>query len=98
MTYQITWTDNAQEDLQQIIDYLNENWSQKDADLFSEKLLIRIDILIKSPLIGKKSDIFPSVRRIVITKHNSLFYSIEGDSIKILNIFDTRQYPAKSSY
>ena len=38
MTFQITWTDNAQEDLQQILDYLTKNWSEKDADNFIEKL------------------------------------------------------------
>jgi plasmid stabilization system protein ParE len=51
MTFQITWTNNAQEDLQQILDYLTENWSKKDADNFLDKLFIRIDILSKSPYI-----------------------------------------------
>ena len=98
MTFQIAWTDNAQEDLQQILDYLTENWSEKDADNFLEKLFLRIDILSKSPLIGKKSDKLSSVRRIVITKHNSLFYTVEGNSIIIQDIFDTRQDPAKSPF
>jgi plasmid stabilization system protein ParE len=44
MTFQITWTDNAQEDLQQILDYLAKNWSEKDTDNFLEKLFLRIDI------------------------------------------------------
>ena len=65
MTFHITWTDNAQEDLQQILNYLTKNWSEKDADNFLEKLFLRIDILLKSPLIGKKSDKLSSVRRIV---------------------------------
>jgi plasmid stabilization system protein ParE len=98
MTFQITWTDNAQEDLQQILDYLAENWSEKDADNFLKKLFLRIDILSKSSLIGKKSDKLSSVRRIVITKHNSLFYTVEGDNIIIQDIFDTRQDPAKSPF
>ncbi len=98
MTFQITWTDNAQEDLQQILDYLTQNWSEKDTDNFLNKLFLRIDILSKSPLIGKKSDKLSSVRRIVITKHNSLFYTVEGDSIIIQDIFDTRQDPSKSPF
>jgi toxin ParE1/3/4 len=98
MTFQITWTDNAQEDLQRIIDYLTENWSEKDADNFLEKLFIRLDILSKSPLIGKKSDKLSSVRRIVITKRNLLFYTVEGDNIIIQDIFDTRQDPSKSPF
>jgi len=98
MTFQITWTDNAQEDLQRIIDYLTENWSEKDADNFLEKLFIRLDILSKSPLIGKKSDKLSSVRRIVITKRNLLFYTVEGDNIIIQDIFDTRQNPSKSPF
>ena len=98
MTFQITWTDNAQEDLRQILDYLTENWSEKDADNFLEKLFLRIDILSKSPLIGKKSDKLSSVRRIVITKRNLLFYTVEGDNIIIQDIFDTRQNPSKSPF
>ena len=34
MTFHITWTDNAQEDFQQILDYLIEHWSEKNADNF----------------------------------------------------------------
>jgi len=98
MIFNVTWTLNAREDLKQIIQYLEKNWSTTDVDNFRDKLFQRIDILSKWPAIGRASDKDPSIRRIVITKHNLLFYEIENDEIVILNIFDTRQDPIKTPY
>ena len=56
MTFNVTWTFNAREDLKKIIQYLEENWSTSDVDNFREKLFQRINILSKWPAIGRASD------------------------------------------
>lgn len=35
------------------------------------------------------------IRKCVITKQNSLFYKIEGETIEIVRIYDTTQDPNK---
>jgi hypothetical protein len=34
----------------------------------------------------------------LITKHNKLYYRIEGDIIYMITLFDTRQNPKKNRY
>jgi len=36
-----------------------------------------------------------NIRRAVLTKHNSIYYKIEKDSIQLIAIFDNRQDPKK---
>jgi len=43
---------------------------------------------------GKVSE----VQWILITKHNKLYYRIEGDIIYMITLFDTRQNPKKNRY
>ena len=98
MAYRIIWTENAREDLKNIIDYLKREWSVKAAKNFIEKLDFILDILIVSPHIGMKSHKVKSVQQILITKHNKLYYQIKGQDIILLDFFDTRQHPDKSKY
>jgi hypothetical protein len=45
------------------------------------------------PFLGIKSQRFPTLRRLLITKHNSLIYRVIDDTIYLLNIIDNRQNP-----
>ena len=38
MTYKLYWTDEAINNLEEILDYLIQNWSQKEVDNFKHKL------------------------------------------------------------
>jgi hypothetical protein len=54
--------------------------------------------LIKEPDEGRNSSKVPEVQWILITKHNKLYYRIEGDIIYMITLFDTRQNPKKNRY
>lgn len=98
MAYEIVWTDNSREDLKRIVDYLEEEWSTKIAEEFIIECYSIIELLTYSPYIGIASEKFHSVRKILITKHNALYYSVVGEKITLLDIFDTRQDPTKNLY
>lgn len=95
MARRIIWTQNANNDLHQLSKYLKEEWSKEIAQNFNKKLFMRIDFISKFPHLGKPSIKSPSIRKIVITKHNSLYYLVDKENIVLLNIFDTRQNPNK---
>jgi len=38
------------------------------------------------------------MRKILVTKHNALYYRIEKKQIILLGFFDTRKQPDKSTY
>src|SRR3972149_5093081 len=98
MAFEVVWTEDARDDLFTILDYLNKEWSNKIAAEFYTECLIKIERLKVFPKIGSASNRKPSVRRILITKHNALYYRIEQNSILLLSIFDIRKNPKSNPY
>lgn len=96
MAYEIIWTDNAREDLKSIFKFLRDDWSTVIADKFLEECEIKIDLISHFPYIGIQSEKIKSVHRILITKHNALYYKVEANKIILLDFFDTRQNPSKN--
>ena len=94
----VIWSPLSQRDLNQILDYLDANWGKSVALNYLEIINLLIYELTlhpkQFPLINKKKNI----RKCVITKHNSLYYTISKNKIAILRIFDTRQDPSKLTY
>ena len=80
--------------LENILDYLINNWSVKTKDNFLSKLDRTISLIQTSPKLFPKSNI-ENIRKAVITKQITLFYIINKDTIEIITLFDTRQNPKK---
>jgi len=95
MLNEIIWSPLAKKDLDNILGYLNKNWSNKIALNFIdilEDLLWQIAINPKQfPIINENL----KVRKCVVTKHNSLYYKQNNDRIEVLRLFDNRQDPDK---
>lgn len=98
MALQVEWTLHAIEDYNQVVDYLLKEWSLGVATDFINNVEQRVQNLSSFPYIGIASIKDPSIRSIVITKHNKLYYRIGSEKIEILDIFDTRQSPKKNRY
>lgn len=98
MALQVIWTENAIEDYKLLIDYLLLEWSLPVAVKFVETIEKRIEVLSNFPNIGIASVKNPSIRSIILTKHNKLYYRVYSYKIDILNIFDTRQNPEKNLF
>jgi len=98
MALEVVWTENAIQDYKLVIDYLLLEWSVPVAEKFAETIDKRIEVLSRFPNIGIVSTKDLSIRSIVITKHNKLYYRLLSEKIEILNIFDTRQNPQKNLY
>ena len=94
MALQIEWTLYALEDYNQVVDYLLKEWSLEVANNVEQ----RVQNLSSFPHIGIAPLKDPSIRSIIITKHNKLYYRIGSEKIEILDIFDTRQNPKKNKY
>jgi plasmid stabilization system protein ParE len=77
--------------------YLEKKWGLQVAKRFQAKLVKTIFILSGNPGIGslsKKKD----VHKILVTKHNRLYYKISDNSIILLTLFDTRLNPKKNNF
>ncbi len=98
MAKQIIWTNNAQEDLKEIIFYLKNKWSEQSAEKFVKQVYKIINLVSVFPALGKTSEKNKRVRYILITKHNFLFYTITDDTISVLNIFEVAKNPNTKKY
>jgi plasmid stabilization system protein ParE len=96
MAFEISWTENALKDYENVIGYLIEGWSTKIAEKFIESVENKLQIITIYPFLGIASSKEPSIRSILLSKHNRLYYRISGSVIEILDIFDLRQDPGKN--
>lgn len=95
MALSIEWSQEAIQNLQKVIHYLEERWTDKEVKKFSKKLEEQLTIISKNPRIYKKSARLINTRECLITKHNSIFYVFTEDVIYIVTLWDNRQYPKK---
>jgi len=98
MAYKAIVSKRATRRLLAVLDYLKENWGEKVAIEFADKVQELLNLLENQPFIGAPSNREPTVRRILVTKHNRVYYRIKGNAIIIVHIIDTRQHPRKNKY
>jgi len=98
MAYKIVVSGNAETALDSILYYLDNKWSKKTSDDFVTIFIKKIAELSLNPKIGKKTDLDESIRKIVITKHNILYYQVISDEIYLLDIIFAKQNPDKNKY
>jgi plasmid stabilization system protein ParE len=96
MAYQIIISDEVFDSLNSIVLYLETKWSKKIAKNFLLIFYEKVDALAIRPNIGKRTIKNPAIRKILITKHNMLYYEVTDNSIELLSIFYTVQDPAKN--
>lgn len=91
----VRWSTSAKADIENISKYLMLEWGK----IVLTGFLLKVDRLIDQIVINARQ--YPEIntsmkiRKCVITKQNSLFYKIEGETIEIVRIYDTRQDPNK---
>jgi len=98
MSRAVVWSPAAENDFEDILDYLQNNWSDKAINKFIDK----VDDYIQ--LIRKDAKLFPiihtelQIRKCVVTKQNTLYYRETHSTIEIVRLFDTRQDPKKLKF
>lgn len=98
MPKNIEWSELSEADFKSILLYLQINWDNKVIQDFIETTSTCINQISQNPkqfpIIQKQL----SIRKCLLTKHNTLFYRELKDKVEILRIFDNRQDPRKLKY
>ena len=83
----------AYDQLHQILNYLEEKWSQQVSDNFLEKLERTMDSIGRFPYSSPAALHFPGLRKCVITKQVSAFYRVDEvrKEVEIMAVLDNRQ-------
>ncbi len=98
MAYQIVYKKRFINKLFKLLDYLTAQWGNSVADNFIIKFQNRMKTLSKQPYTGTPSTAVKTVRSILITRQNRIFYRIAGNVIEVINMYDTRSNPKKNPY
>ena len=93
--YKILWTDFALKELESTIEYLEENWTEKELKNLASKLEETLSLISQNPDLFQKSEIKTDIRRSIILSHNSMYYRFNNDKIEFLSFFSNRQNPKK---
>ena len=100
MNYIIIWSNFAEYQLDEIFNYYTKKVNVKVAQSIMFKIRDKVEVLIKNPLIGEKEELLKdrkqNYRRLIVTNYK-IIYSLNEkiETIKIVDIFDTRQNPIK---
>jgi len=94
----IEWSLEASSNLDSIVDYLEKKWTEKELQTFRNRLKKQLSLIAESPELYKLSSRRQGLRECQITRHNTLFYKHDDDSLYIVAIFDNRQNPDKLGF
>lgn len=88
----IFWTNRAKSDLENLEDFLIENWGFNVLEDFYEILERKISFLKNGNLIHQKYE-DTNFHKLLITKHNCIIYEIAGNQINLLNMINHFRNP-----
>mgnify|MGYP003564682210 CR=1 FL=1 len=93
MALAIEWTNEARYHLDQTIEYLELNWTEKELVNFFTKLEQALSTISEHPEQHKLSLRKPNTREYQITEHTTLFYSFDDKVVTVLLLWPNRMNP-----
>ena len=82
--YKILWTAFALKELEKTIEYLEENWTEKELRTLAESIEEKLALISQNPNLFQASDNKKNIRRVVIQTYNTLYYRFENEQIEII--------------
>jgi len=93
--YKILWTAFALKELEKTIEYLEENWTEKELRTLAEGIEEKLVLISQNPNLFQASDNKKNIRRVVMQTYNTLYYRFENEQIEIISYFSNRQNPKR---
>ena len=97
MVVKIHWTDEAKLTFDNIVNYLEREWSEKEVRKFIAKSNNVLELISKNPQMFKTTK-KKNVHRGFVVPQVSLIYRIQKTEIELLSFWDNRQNPKKSKF
>lgn len=91
MDYKLRWSQESITDLEDILSYLSNNWSERIINKFKKKLNRELELIVQNPFMFPKSAFNPELRKAVLSKQTSIFYLIKDNTIFLVHIFVNTQ-------
>ena len=95
MAYKIVHSPLAEKSFLQNIAYLESEWSIKEINSFIKRTSEVLEILKKDPFVFPKWEFNSEVRKVVLLKQISLFYTINDRRVEIHLFWNNSRNPEK---
>jgi plasmid stabilization system protein ParE len=95
MALEVEWSDTAKLQLDNIINYLEENWTQREIRNFFKSLEKGIETISKAPKQHKSSLRKEGTFEFQLSSHITLFYTFDKQKVNILLLWSNRMDPKK---
>jgi len=87
MEYNLFWSEEAIRNLEEILDYLNLQWTQKEVANFKKKLGKHLDLIVQNPFLFPISNYNQRLRKAVMSRQTTIFYEINGNIVNVAYLF-----------
>jgi addiction module RelE/StbE family toxin len=91
MALKVSWSEEAENNLEEITEYIINNWNDSVLEKFLYKLNKSVNHIQEFPESFPVSLVVDGIRKCVINKQISLFYSVTKSKVEIHSLFDNRQ-------
>ena len=88
--YKVSWSQESKHQIDAILNYLRQKWSEKEADNFLDLLLHFERTISQFPKSFKASAKYKNCRLGLVHKYVTAIYKMSGNQIIILTVFDNR--------
>jgi plasmid stabilization system protein ParE len=95
MTYKIIWKEEALNQLDANIRYLEAHWSLREIDNFLDEIAANEQLIARNPELFAFAPEAPQYHKCMVSKHAVIYYKVESDVVKIHSLWDPRQDPGK---
>ncbi|RLD61352.1 MAG: hypothetical protein DRJ05_02820 [Bacteroidetes bacterium] len=96
----LKWTPTARKTYFSVLDYLYENWTEKEMRSFVDKVEHVLISIKENPFLFESSVKMKNIRKCTITPQNKLFYRVKPrkKEIHLIMFWDNRRNPIKLKY
>jgi len=88
------WSPESIDTFEQVIDYLSENWNEREVESFMQAAFRVIYFISDYLRMFRKTNV-RNVHEAVVTPHNLLVYEVHSNHITLITFRDTRQNPSR---
>lgn len=91
MALEIVWSDEADKQLDEIIDYLKNTWNERQLHDFFTRLEESLKAIKTNPGTFKDSQRKAGVKEFLVTPHNTLFYTFDKKCVYIISFWANKK-------
>lgn len=94
---QVIWNTEAVQQLDRLLDYVGQEFGQRVMQSLYTRLLSYEPLLAANPGMGRKEPLLEGhpkgFRSLVVHKYCKIIYYVDGDTLYIADLWDTRREP-----